>query len=425
MSYPFPVWGRRGASLCGLGLWWALSPAAWSAPLAQPDLPNAPPPSVSWREANDRVGQFPRGHADVLAWERQHTPPGPGHRPDWAPLPPPQAWLQTALEQRPDLWVTPGDGLADAQAKHRATAAWSLTLLRTWWQAAAARRDAELASDALEAAHLGAELARRMAQVGNWSEAKRLQAEQTLRMNQREALQAVQEAQTLTRSLYALSGVPPAPAPHPEAVPSTTSSAPSTPPAVDWKTLPPPPTDAEWTAALALPPQDPQGQRLYSEHLRTQAQRPAAPQALALHAAATQVVRPHANLPTPLVTQAPTLDPRTMPLAPATQAAWAAQGEWQAWQARWQAQALQAMQQLDTTRALARLALEQTLPAAQALEDDSQRRYNGMLQSTWERLDATRARIQAERDATGALRDAWLAHLNWQAVQAGLSVEGH
>lgn len=414
MSSPFLVRGRRGASLCGLGLWWALSPAAWSAPLAQPPLPSEAAPSVSWRDANDRVAQFPRGHADVLAWEREHTPPGPGHRPDWAPLPPAQVWLQTALEQRPDLWVTPGDGVADTQAKHRTTAAWSLALLRTWWQATAARRDADLAADALEAARLGAELAQRMAQVGNWSEAKRLQAEQALRVNQRDALQALQEAQTLTQSLSALSGVTPPPEARPGPVPT-----------VDGNTLPPPPTNAEWTTALALPPQDPQGQHLYSEHLRTQAQRPDAPHTQALQAAVTQVLRSHPTLPTPLVTQAPTLDPRTTPLAPAALAAWAAHGEWQAWQTRWQAQVQQAMQQLTTTRALARLALEQTLPAARALEEDSQRRYNGMLQSTWDRLEAARARIQAERDANAAVRDAWLAHLNWQAVQAGLPVEGH
>ena len=44
--------------------------------------------SVDWKQANDQVGQFRRGHIDILKWEQQQdaaTPPGnerprvPGH----------------------------------------------------------------------------------------------------------------------------------------------------------------------------------------------------------------------------------------------------------------------------------------------------------------------------------------------------------
>ena len=36
--------------------------------------------TVPWRQANETVGQFPRGHSDVLKWERAHpgaTAPAP------------------------------------------------------------------------------------------------------------------------------------------------------------------------------------------------------------------------------------------------------------------------------------------------------------------------------------------------------------
>lgn len=51
-------------------------------------------------------------------------------------------------------------------------------------------------------------------------------------------------------------------------------------------------------------------------------------------------------------------------------------------------------------------------------------RYNGMLKSTWDLLDAARERLAAETAATLALRDFWLAHVNLQAVLAGADYPG-
>ena len=53
--------------------WWP----AW----AQTQTPTPPDnPALSearqqWREANERVGEFPRGHIDLLKWEQRHLPP--------------------------------------------------------------------------------------------------------------------------------------------------------------------------------------------------------------------------------------------------------------------------------------------------------------------------------------------------------------
>ena len=59
---------------------------------------------------------------------------------------------------------------------------------------------------------------------------------------------------------------------------------------------------------------------------------------------------------------------------------------------------------------------------AAALQDEVQLRYNGMLQSTWDLLASARARLQSEVAAKEALRDAWLAYIDLQAVQSGAVV---
>jgi hypothetical protein len=33
---------------------------------------------VEWKRANDDVGQFQRGHIDLLKWEAEHLPPPAG-----------------------------------------------------------------------------------------------------------------------------------------------------------------------------------------------------------------------------------------------------------------------------------------------------------------------------------------------------------
>ncbi|GAA4417750.1 hypothetical protein [Acidovorax lacteus] len=48
-------------------------------PLSPRPLPNAQPTDSDWHAANASVGAFPRGHADIVAWEAQHgaTPAEP------------------------------------------------------------------------------------------------------------------------------------------------------------------------------------------------------------------------------------------------------------------------------------------------------------------------------------------------------------
>lgn len=74
----------------------AANPDAPGAPLVHPGMTplqqgSAAPAPNAWREAHDAVGAFPRGHADILAWEQQaaakaplapaSAPPSPGSQP--------------------------------------------------------------------------------------------------------------------------------------------------------------------------------------------------------------------------------------------------------------------------------------------------------------------------------------------------------
>jgi len=63
------------------------------------------------------------------------------------------------------------------------------------------------------------------------------------------------------------------------------------------------------------------------------------------------------------------------------------------------------------------------VPLTTALQEETQLRYNGMLQSTWELLASARARLESANAAVMAQRDFWLAHTDLQAVLAGGEVE--
>ena len=65
----------------------------------------------TWRDANDAVGQYPRGHADVLKWENNNLPP-----PTAAPqLPPDRLALRTPAEAIRQAWLAHPDLIAPLQ----------------------------------------------------------------------------------------------------------------------------------------------------------------------------------------------------------------------------------------------------------------------------------------------------------------------
>ena len=358
-------------------------------------------PAGTWRAANDAVGAFPRGHADILRWEQAQ-----GLESRSASAPKADVWsldevVRRALLARPDLLITPGLGMRERLRLEQTAAAVVRDAQAVWIEAVAARQIRRLAQDAHSAADAGAELARRMQQVGNFSAQR--QWRETLPLWEAEArveqaLAAEQQAMVRLWQQIGGSESPEALARH---LPDTLPARPILPSA-----------DAQATWVAQVRQRHPDWHRL---QLDAQRQRAALPPGAwhELQAAWAQAVA--RGLPS-----APRWDP-TAPRWPHT------------WEQALAAHAAltQLERRLDGDLELAwagaRRAAEQAqrlgervLPTLQQLEEDTLLRYNGMLVSTWELLAAARERLATQQAVIAAERDAWLAWLDLQAVLAGL-----
>lgn len=374
-----------------------------TSPPAQPPQPTDP--AAAWRAANDAVGTFPRGHADILRWERTQ-----GLGTVAAPTADATAWTledltQRVLQARPDLLVTPGLGLTDRLLREQAAAAAIRDVQAAWIEAIAARDVRRLAEEVHVAAEAGAELARRMRQAGNFSVERALR-EALVQWDAEARLEQAREAeqQALVRLWQQVGGTdtPQALARH---LPDTLPGRP---------TLP----TAESRPALAaqLRERHPQWRGLQRDAERLRAALPAS--------AWTDLETALAQAVTRGAPGAPRLDP-TAPRWPHT------------WEKALEAHLAlaQLQRRLDgdlwlalagAQRAAERAQRQQArvLPALKTLEEETLLRYNGMLLSTWDLLAAARDRIAAQQAAVTAERDAWLAWLDLQAVLAGLPYGG-
>jgi hypothetical protein len=123
----------------------------------------------NWRQANDAVGKFLRGHIDILKSEaKSRSAVAPTDTSDQgAPLTLPQA-KRLMLAARPSLFTSGGDSVAERNA-HAVSVNEALSALsRAWTQAVGAQRLLKLQEGATEAAEIANELGQRMGTVGNW-----------------------------------------------------------------------------------------------------------------------------------------------------------------------------------------------------------------------------------------------------------------
>lgn len=373
---------------------------AW--PLASPaavDLPSTEP--LDWRQANDTVGRFLRGHIDLLKAE-----------PDAVPQAPEKGTLlelnqaqSLALTRRPDLFERPGMALGERQAQRREALALRLRVQALWSRAVLAARTARLSEEAAAAAHTGAELGRRMAQVGNWSRAQWqqehaawLDAQMANDQAQRQA-NAAREA--LVRELALIgtmaqlhlpASLPPAPA------------LPALPPNMD--------------AALATLQQQAAQNHMAVWQTRMEAQRLARgvnPAHLALaREQLLQVARQATLAGTPLAA----INPAALAWSPELERALDADLRAQAQEAALQSQVREAWQQLQVGQVRA-AQLGQLLTLQTERLADMQRRYNGMLKSTWDLLASARERLAVEQRLLQAQQQQWLAQATLHHLLAG------
>ena len=367
------------------------------------------PSAEAWRRANEAVGQHLRGHADILARE----PALPAQTPEaTSPLSLRQA-MTLALRQRPELWAGPALNALETARINARVAQLSHQVNRAWIDAVAASQSLTYLGDALAATEAGAELARRMAAVGNWTQAQHIQT----RLQQSAAASALAVAQQQSDGarerlvrLLGLSGDAAR-----IALPLRLPELPATPLAE---------TGLEATAlrqnpALALARANAaREQGRVSRHDLADWQSvqasiepgagPGADDALALNS---------------LVTRAPVLTARQNSLRHTLEDAISTQAEAEIRASRASSLAREAYSRYRWAREQARQQRDEVVQWQTALQEDTQARYNGMLLSTWDLLASAGARIRSVNAALQAQRQFWLAHTDLQAALAGLDLD--
>ena len=368
---------------------------------------------LGWQEANHAVGQFPRGHADLLRWEQKHMPQSQ-EAPASAEAG--SLTLERAVRlamQDEAAWVRPGMSEIEVAAVRQQVAALRLDVHRRWVDAVAARQSLAHSRDILAVAQAGAELGQRMARVGNWSRARQIQEELALwdasaRVDQAR-LQADRALQALWQRIGAGMGAQALAQQLPLHLPQELP--------VHW----PGSSSAASQASLALDDVPALQQHALQAHARWSLQDLSARRQMAgLGLSDAELQAAQKTFGELAGREPPVWDPRALRWGHAFE---------NAWQARLQADRLARQVRADVQMAAAayRMARQnaqqtqaQVLRLHTELAQETLLRYNGMLKSTWDLLASARSRIDSVDAALQAQRQAWLAHADLMGVLAGL-----
>lgn len=340
-------WAKRGLIL--LAAMTSLGPTfAQGRPVDQPS---------DWRAANDAVGQFKRGHIDILKWEAENSKASVEQAPQAAgfALPTMESAVRAAWAPHLELRSVQSR-LGKEDTDHMAAGRWmevetrhqrringydellevAVDARKAWLSAVASKQNLRLQQESLEAAEAATELGRRMVKVGNWSAYQQSRVEIELSGEkaalQRARVEAAQSEQALLK-LLRLNGV------H------------------DRVDLP--------DALPDLPKDVPASSRLNAELQEILAQLPRVNQA-----------RTRINFGL-------------------------------------------AVGARDAALGVAKSYRDEVMAQRNLIVDESVLQYNGMLKSVWDLLSEVQARAQAQRDTVGAVRDYWFAETDLQWVLQG------
>lgn len=371
------------------------------------------PLANSWTEANDTVGQFLRGHIDILRWEIDNTPKtgmAPKDQTAKDTLSLDQA-LTLSLRDQPQWLQRPNMNATEQAALNTQLQAQVLRVQRAWIEAVSARQSVTHSRQGLEAAEAGAELGERMAHVGNWSRARQMQEELLLWEARSQLQNAELKALQTHLALWQLVGQ---------------ADAVELPALPDLPNLP----DARLASLDQLTSQA-LAANLKWASLQTDAQRLLKSQTATSLAQARQAMHPRlAKAPgasvspdaaTPLV---PVQLPANVPWNHSTEKALQAQAQADAMQRQIRADVRLAYAAFLLAHSNATQNLTQVLRLHTDLEQESLLQYNGMLKSTWGLLASARQRIQSTGAVHQAQTQAWLAWADLQAVLSGLPYTG-
>jgi len=389
-------------------------PASRMETLPAPLVPRAAMAEKDWRAANDTVGAFTRGHIDILRWEAENPPPSVVERvPQGEPLSP-SAALRMALANRPDLFATEDMNALERARLDIAAVAFARDVQRAWIRAVAAEHGLRRTEEAFEAADIATEFAARMTRVGNWGQDQLLREQLGLSDAGVGLAQVRQEALSAREALVRKLGLwgDGLDFPLPDALPA----------------LPAQPLGGEGLEARALQAHPTlRVTAIEAERSRRGvASRSQAMWSEAVAAALERAVPPADSDENPLaspIQAAPVLERRRLPAGHEAERAAKAQAKAAALAVSVRSQVREAYHQYRVAYDVARRA-EENARLAEALQEETLLRYNGMLKSTWDLLASARERVERADAAVQALGDFWLAHANLQAVLAGAEYTG-
>lgn len=326
-----------------------------------PASPTVPTTSTSaeqvWRQANDSVGQFRRGHADLLKWEQSQAPvatPIAPALPDLALATAEQA-VRQAWRAHPEL-TRPLAQLGAAQVDLLAAGRWleldpslnwrihdfgellevAVQARKAWTDAVASQQALQPLRQALAAADAAHELGQRMVSVGNWSRLQQTQvqlARTNAQLNLRRGQYAAAQAQARLIKTLGLNGI---------------------------------------QAAVGLPAQLPE----LAAELMTEAQ-------FQRRLAAIQSELPRGN------------------------------------RLRNQVDAPLAFAAYQASHAIARSSRDEVLKLREFITEETVLHYNGMLKSSWDLLGEVQNQAQAQAGALAARRDFEIAQIDLQWLLLG------
>ncbi|MCS6810318.1 MAG: hypothetical protein NZ694_03510 [Tepidimonas sp.] len=369
---------------------------------AAPSKPAQATATHPWLAANEAVAEFPRGHLDLLRWERAQ-----GLDTAAAPPPPAAPWTlhdvaRLTLQAHPELRASVGSSARELALQQRRATEAVLQAQQAWLGAIAARAVADSWRQTVEATELALELAQRMQQAGNWN-AERLRR---LTLPHWEAWarlrQAEQAADAALVRLWQRLGHDASPAGLLDHLP---------------RQLPPRPARA--LAEGPSPDEREQARTRHPDWASRQAEWQRARAALPDHAWQQLQAQWQAA-----VRQSVPAGPQPDPITGRWPHTWVqalhAEAALQALQRQREGDLMLAWQALHQAHRHAQQLQERVVPVLRQLQEDTQLRYNGMLASPWELLEAVTTVQQGERALLAAELQAWLAELALQGVLAGL-----
>jgi hypothetical protein len=379
----------------------------WSAALAPsaataPELPASVEEAIRrWLAANRAVGEFSRGHIDLLRWEQAQSTDSP--TPPQTPLLWADVWSQVQ-RQHADQMLGPQATEPERMAAQRQWLALKRQAQALWAKAITRHALLRLQQERLHAARTAHTLGERMAALGHWSRARFIPVQQTLAQEHAAAIAAQWQARQSLEALAGLMGLWQADA--------VQALALRLPPALDTPPQTTPPANAEGAALHQRP------ELQWQSDLAQRQQKSVGTEQWARWSRELDIALQQAG-----GDQAPQWPMSALRNDHALEKALAAHTALQRDTAALRSLVRQAWDQLQAAQAIDSLQHQQLLPLAEATEQETLLRYNGMLQSTWEVIDTARARLGTQADALQARQALWLAHIDWHILLAGGDID--